>query len=74
MKEAMQNVEQVRLRMQRASERIGLEGTPAEGELVKKKKKSKKAAKATVLDGGEPEDKEKKKRRKKRTSEHEPQR
>lgn len=74
MNEAMRNVEQVRLRMQRASERIGLEGTPAEGELVKKKKKSKK--KATTLEGGETlasEDKEKKKRRKKRTSEHEPQ-
>lgn len=73
MREAMQNVEQVRLRMQRASERIGLEGTPAEGELVKKKKKSKK--KATTLEGGESEnkDKDKKKRRKKRTSEHEPQ-
>jgi AP-3 complex subunit delta-1 len=36
---AMQQVEEVRLRMQRASERIQLEGTPAEGTLVKKKKK-----------------------------------
>ncbi|CAI7599040.1 unnamed protein product [Penicillium pancosmium] len=73
MREAMKNVEQVRLRMQRASERIGLEGTPAEGELVKKKKKSKK--KATTLEGGASENKDtdKKKRRKKRTSEHEPQ-
>lgn len=42
MKKAMQNVEQMRLHMQRASERIQLEGTPAEGTLVKKKKKSKK--------------------------------
>lgn len=39
MRRAMQNVEQVRLRMQRASERIQLEGIPAEGTLVKKKKK-----------------------------------
>jgi AP-3 complex subunit delta-1 len=36
---AMQQVEEVRLRMQRASERIQLEGTPAEGTLIKKKKK-----------------------------------
>ncbi|KAJ5085618.1 hypothetical protein N7532_010389 [Penicillium argentinense] len=42
MKKAMQDVEQVRLRMQRASERIHLEGTPAEGTLVKKKKSKKK--------------------------------
>ncbi|KAJ5122848.1 hypothetical protein N7448_003982 [Penicillium atrosanguineum] len=42
MKKAMQNVEQMRLHMQRASERIQLEGTPAEGTLVKKKKSKKK--------------------------------
>jgi len=42
MRKAMQNVEQMRLRMQRASERIQLEGTPAEGTLVKKKKSKKK--------------------------------
>ncbi|OQE00134.1 hypothetical protein PENVUL_c058G02484 [Penicillium vulpinum] len=42
MARAMQQVEEVRLRMQRASERIQLEGTPAEGTLVKKKKKTKK--------------------------------
>lgn len=41
MMKAMQNVEQVRLRMQRASERIQLEGAPAEGTLVRKKKKKK---------------------------------
>lgn len=41
MRKAMQNVEQMRLRMQRASERIELEGIPAEGTLVKKKKKKK---------------------------------
>jgi AP-3 complex subunit delta-1 len=39
MAKAMQQVEEVRLRMQRASERIELDGTPAEGTLVKKKKK-----------------------------------
>ncbi|KXG51380.1 Armadillo-like helical [Penicillium griseofulvum] len=42
MARAMQQVEEVRLRMQRASERIQLEGIPAEGTLVKKKKKTKK--------------------------------
>ncbi|EKV17507.1 AP-3 complex subunit delta, putative [Penicillium digitatum PHI26] len=41
MARALQQVEEVRLRMQRASERIQLEGTPAEGTLVKKKKKKK---------------------------------
>lgn len=39
MRKALQDVEQVRLRMQRASERIQLEGIPADGTLVKKKKK-----------------------------------
>ncbi|KAJ5780867.1 hypothetical protein N7457_006027 [Penicillium paradoxum] len=39
MAQAMQKIEEVRLRMQRASERIQLEGIPAEGTLVKKKKK-----------------------------------
>jgi len=39
MAKAMQQVEEMRLRMQRASERIELDGTPAEGTLVKKKKK-----------------------------------
>lgn len=43
MKKALQNVEQMRLRMQRASERIQLEGIPAEGTLIKKKKKGKKS-------------------------------
>lgn len=41
MAQAMRQVEEVRLRMQRASERIQLEGIPAEGTLVKKKKKKK---------------------------------
>ncbi|KAJ6006569.1 hypothetical protein N7451_004513 [Penicillium sp. IBT 35674x] len=49
MRKAMQNVEQVRLRMQRASERIELEGTPAEGTLVKKKK-GKKGKKGQATD------------------------
>ncbi|KAJ5591769.1 uncharacterized protein N7459_002138 [Penicillium hispanicum] len=61
MKNAMQNVEQIRLRMQRASERIQLEGTPAEGTLVKKKK-SKKQTGPPLRDGGQSEGK--KKRRK----------
>jgi len=69
MRQAMQNVERVRLRMQRASERIELEGTPDEGELVKKKKKTKK--KTVTSTGDEVQDK--KKRKKKKTSEHEPQ-
>lgn len=41
MSKAMHRVEEMRLRMQRASERIQLEGTPAEGTLVKRKKKKK---------------------------------
>ncbi|KAJ5156527.1 AP-3 complex subunit delta [Penicillium capsulatum] len=53
MRKAMQNVEQVRLSMQRASERIGLEGIPAEGTLVKKKKKSKKHAASRASDAGQ---------------------
>ncbi|KAJ5899819.1 hypothetical protein N7495_004563 [Penicillium taxi] len=41
MRKAMQNVEKMRLQMQRASERIQPEGMPAEGTLVKKKKTKK---------------------------------
>lgn len=65
MRKAMQNVEQVRLRMQRASERIGLEGTPAEGTMVKKKKKSKKHM------GSEPSDAAKSAGKKKKKKAHE---
>lgn len=61
MRKAMQNVEQMRLRMQRSSERIELEGTPAEGTLVKKKKK-----KSKTQDSGQGEEKEKKKKKKKK--------
>ncbi|KAJ5630542.1 uncharacterized protein N7484_010642 [Penicillium longicatenatum] len=57
MRKAMQNVEQMRLRMQRASERIELEGTPAEGTLVKKKKKKGKK-------GADPSGETKRKKRK----------
>lgn len=42
MRKALQDVEQVRLRMQRASERIQLDGIPADGTLVKKKRAKKK--------------------------------
>ncbi|KAJ5766397.1 uncharacterized protein N7511_004013, partial [Penicillium nucicola] len=59
---AMQQVEEVRLRMQRASERIQLDGTPAEGTLVKKKKK--KAKKNTDENPAEPCIKKKKKKTK----------
>lgn len=62
MKRAMQNVEQVRLRMQRASERIDLEGIPAEGTLVKKKKKSKKHIASQVSDAGQSAGRKKKKK------------
>ncbi|KAJ9246522.1 hypothetical protein DTO207G8_8876 [Paecilomyces variotii] len=41
MARAMQEVERLRLEMQRASERIHAQGVPAEGALVKKKKKKK---------------------------------
>lgn len=64
MRKAMQNVEQMRLRMQRASERIELEGIPAEGTLVKKKKGKKgKKAQATDPSG------DTKRKKKKHTSE-----
>lgn len=42
MRKALQDVEQMRLRMQRASERIQLDGIPADGTLVKKKRAKKK--------------------------------
>jgi len=42
MARAMQEVERLRLEMQRASERIRAHGVPTEGTLVKKKKKKKK--------------------------------
>ncbi|KAJ5730147.1 uncharacterized protein N7483_004655, partial [Penicillium malachiteum] len=61
MTKAMQSMEQVRLRMQRASERIQPEGIPVEGTLVKKKKKAKKAPDATQ--SGENVEKKKKKKR-----------
>ncbi|CAG8041827.1 unnamed protein product [Penicillium nalgiovense] len=72
MARAMQQVEEVRLRMQRASERIQLEGTPAEGTLVKKKKKTKKhvASERAVEDPTESAI-GKKKKRKKRSHESE---
>lgn len=82
MAQAMQQVEEVRLRMQRASERIELDGTPAEGTLVKKKtkKKSKKQAGTGSLDAPDEPTSEltavkKKKKRKdpeKRARENEP--
>lgn len=71
MARAMQQVEEVRLRMQRESERIQLEGTPAEGTLVKKKKRTKKHvssdrdAGTVVEDPTEPATGKKKKRKKK---------
>ncbi|CAG8908764.1 unnamed protein product [Penicillium egyptiacum] len=77
MARAMQQMEEVRLRMQRASERIQLEGTPAEGTLVKKKKKktrkhvaSDRAVGTVVEDPTEPA-MGKKKKRKKKTQESE---
>ncbi|KAJ5664765.1 hypothetical protein N7462_011578, partial [Penicillium macrosclerotiorum] len=75
MRKAMQNVERMRLQMQRASERIQLEGTPAEGTLVRKKKTKKKhvgtqadhmgTADLESVEGG----KEKKKKKKKKQRE-----
>ncbi|KAJ5777094.1 hypothetical protein N7520_000340, partial [Penicillium odoratum] len=62
MKRAMQDVEQVRLRMQRASERIELEGTPAEGTLVKRKKKKKEKTGQAADQSGETRKKKKKKK------------
>ncbi|KAL4870161.1 hypothetical protein BDV12DRAFT_62241 [Aspergillus spectabilis] len=40
---AMKEIEKVRLEMQRASERVHLEGTPSDGTLVKKRRKAKKS-------------------------------
>ncbi|CAI7588075.1 unnamed protein product [Penicillium discolor] len=76
MARAMQQVEEVRLQMQRASERIQLEGTPAEGTLVKKKKKTKKHVASDRDVGPVVEDPTepvmgKKKKRKKKTQESE---
>jgi AP-3 complex subunit delta-1 len=44
---AMKEVERIRLEMQRASERVHLEGTPSDGTLVKRKKKTKKSGQKT---------------------------
>ncbi|QGA17940.1 hypothetical protein EYB26_005617 [Talaromyces marneffei] len=48
MAEAMRNIERVRLEMQRASERIDVQGLPSDGQLIKKavKKKKKKKVKS----------------------------
>jgi AP-3 complex subunit delta-1 len=70
MKKAMRNVEQMRLRMQRASERIELDGIPTEGTLIKKKKGKKKVTpsstqEATIDEGSlQPAELKKKKKRK----------
>ncbi|KAJ5124609.1 uncharacterized protein N7515_008434 [Penicillium bovifimosum] len=75
MAQAMQQIEEARLQMQRASERIQLEGIPAEGTLVKrKKKKSKKHIDAAAqgvspVDNDDTEPTEGKKKRKKKTKE-----
>lgn len=71
MKKAMQNVEQMRLSMQRASERIQLEGIPTEGTLIKKKKSRKKVTSSSTpevnIDDGSSQPAElKKKKRKER--------
>ncbi|KAF9241221.1 hypothetical protein DTO006G1_9284 [Penicillium roqueforti] len=76
MARALRQVEEVRLQMQRASERIQLEGTPAEGTLVKKKKKKTKKYVTSDRDTGtvveDPtEPATGKKKRKKKTKESE---
>ncbi|CEJ57533.1 hypothetical protein PMG11_06224 [Penicillium brasilianum] len=74
MKKAMRNVEQMRLRMQRASERIELDGIPTEGTLIKKKKGKKKlvsssAQEATLGDdSSQPAQVKKKKKKRKETN------
>ncbi|KAL4778747.1 armadillo-type protein [Aspergillus varians] len=45
---AMKEIEKVRLEMQRASERVCLEGTPSDGTLVKKRRKPKKSSHGRV--------------------------
>lgn len=70
MKKAMRNVEQMRLRMQRASERIELDGIPTEGTLIKKKKGKKKVTSSSTQeatideDSLQPAELKKKKKRK----------
>lgn len=69
MKKAMRDVEQMRLRMQRASERIELDGIPTEGTLIKKKKSKKKPTSSTTQGDGDsvqPTDLKKKKRKEKK--------
>lgn len=45
---AIKEIEKARLEMQRASERVYLEGTPSEGTLVKKRRKQKKSSQGRV--------------------------
>ncbi|KAI2785829.1 AP-3 complex subunit delta [Penicillium oxalicum] len=66
MKKAMREVEQMRLRMQRASERIEVGGIPSEGMLVKKKKTKKKV---TSTDESQPAPVKKKARKPKEKKE-----
>ena len=68
MKKAMRDVEQMRLRMQRASERIELDGIPTEGTLIKKKKSKKKPTSSATQEDGDslqPADLKKKRKEKK---------
>ncbi|KAL2010141.1 hypothetical protein VTN00DRAFT_5948 [Thermoascus crustaceus] len=53
MARAMQDVERLRLEMQRASERIHAQGLPTEGALVKKKKKKKKSTTGSTQNADE---------------------
>lgn len=67
MRKAMQEIERVRLEMQRAQERIEAKHIPEEGTLVKRKKKKTKVAQAENAD--EEDAPKKKKKKKKITSE-----
>ncbi|KAL5047492.1 hypothetical protein BDW71DRAFT_206611 [Aspergillus fruticulosus] len=50
---AMKEIEKIRLEMQRASERVQLEGAPSDGMVVKKRRKAKKSSHNTSR-GGDP--------------------
>ena len=72
MARALAEVERLRMEMQRASERVTVEGIPPEGTLVKKKKKKKRRdviggeGRSVDIEGNGEEVKVKKKKRKKR--------
>ena len=66
MAKALEEVERLRLEMQRAAERVQPKDAPPEGTLVKKKKKAKKTGTVELTEGGEEGVVKKKKKKKKK--------